>query len=207
MPYDPKASIENQVKTSIASSLKNLRTTDGTAYIDCLVLHSPLSTLEDTLLAWKVLEAYVPHTIRTLGISNLTLPLLESLWKDTATKIKPAVVQIRFYPKTGFEVPLRKFCRANDIIFQSFWTLTANPGLLTSQPVKALALGAQISEPVALYRLVLGLANTVILDGTTNETTMREDLEGIRRTETFIEENPDQWTENLAEFKRLIREQ
>ena len=40
LPYDPKASIPEQVRQSIATSLKNLRT----EYIDSVVLHSPLRT-------------------------------------------------------------------------------------------------------------------------------------------------------------------
>ncbi len=42
MPYDPEASVTEQVKSSVATSLKNL----GVSYIDSLVLHSPLETKE-----------------------------------------------------------------------------------------------------------------------------------------------------------------
>ena len=204
LPYDPSASIENQVKTSLASSLKNLQTTDGTQYLDCLMFHSPLSTLNDTLTAWKVCEEYVPHKIRNLGISNLNLAFLEPLWE--AVKTKPAVVQIRFYRATRFEVPLRRFCRANEIVFQSYWTLTANPALLKSNPIQILATDAKVSREIALYSLVLGLEHTVILDGTTKESTMREDLEGIRATQIFAKEHSERWAQILKEFKGLIGE-
>ena len=40
LPYDPRASLVEQVQQSFATSLKNLRTN----YVDSLVLHSPLST-------------------------------------------------------------------------------------------------------------------------------------------------------------------
>jgi diketogulonate reductase-like aldo/keto reductase len=40
-PYDPKAPLETQVAQSIATSLKNLQTD----YLDCVLLHSPMSTM------------------------------------------------------------------------------------------------------------------------------------------------------------------
>ncbi|KAI9873036.1 MAG: hypothetical protein M1830_000905, partial [Pleopsidium flavum] len=104
LPYDPNSPIPTQVKASIASSLHNLRCPDNTnqdPYIDCLVMHSPLPTLSQTLEAWTTLEQFVPHKIHHLGISNIQLPLLEALY-DAAT-IKPSVVQNRFYPATRFD--------------------------------------------------------------------------------------------------------
>ena len=58
-------------------------------YLDCLVLHSPLPTMAQILEAWQTAETYVPHKIRFLGISNVTLGILEQLY-DSA-KIKPAI--------------------------------------------------------------------------------------------------------------------
>lgn len=42
LPYDPKASITEQVNQSFRRSLENL----GVEYIDSVVLHSPLRTRE-----------------------------------------------------------------------------------------------------------------------------------------------------------------
>jgi len=85
----------------------------------------------------ETLEEYVPHPIRNLDISNVNLPTFTSLWD--AVRIKPAVVQNRFYPVTGYDVALRKFCAEKRIVYQSFWTLTANLGLLSSQLVRRLS--------------------------------------------------------------------
>ncbi|KAH1370456.1 hypothetical protein KXX63_000173 [Aspergillus fumigatus] len=136
MPYDPRTSVTDQVHASVKSSLHNLCAPDASssvedAYIDTFLLHSPLSTMAETMEAWLTLESYVPHRIRNLGISNCTLPILKELYARAT--VKPAVVQNRFYPDTRFDVPLRTFCGAHDIIYQSFWTLTANPGLLRSE--------------------------------------------------------------------------
>jgi hypothetical protein len=53
VPFDPASSIPDQVAQSFAVSLANLRTT----YVDSLVLHSPFEDHEDTMLAWRAMEA------------------------------------------------------------------------------------------------------------------------------------------------------
>ncbi|KAE9372170.1 Aldo/keto reductase [Stipitochalara longipes BDJ] len=211
MPYGASQPLEQQIHTSIASSLKNLTFQgSGEPYIDCLVLHSPLRTIEETLQAWKVFESYVPTKIRTLGISNTTLDILQDIC--AAATIKPSVVQNRFYPATQWDVPLRSFCRGEGIVFQTFWTLTGNPGLLKSKVVKEMAealKSANIADEkaVALYSLVLGLEGTSVLNGTTNEERMAGDLDGLRAVGTMIEgEWKKQWEEWLEEFKGLIGE-
>src|ERR1700761_3283637 len=55
MPFDPKSSLTEQVNASILSSLKNFSFAEhaaegeGAPYVDTLVLHSPLPTLNETL--------------------------------------------------------------------------------------------------------------------------------------------------------------
>jgi diketogulonate reductase-like aldo/keto reductase len=211
MPYDASQPLEQQIHASIASSLRNL-TFPGSEdpYIDCLVLHSPLRTMEETVQAWKVFESYVPSKIHTLGISNTTLDVLQALCKEG--DIKPSVVQNRFYPANDWEVPLRGFCKGEGIVFQSFWTLTANPGLMNSKVVKEMAevlkeAGIRDEKDVALYSLVLGLDGTSVLNGTTNEEHMAGDLEGLKTVGTMIEgEWKEKWEEWLEEFKDFIGE-
>lgn len=211
MPYDASQPLDQQIRTSIASSLKNLTFPEsGEPYIDCLVLHSPLQTIEETLQAWKVFESYVPTKIRTLGISNTTLDVLQAVVKNG--NVKPSVVQNRFYPATQWDVPLRGFCREEGIVFQTFWTLTGNPGLFKSKVVKEMAgalkeEGVGVEKAIALYALVLGLEGTSVLNGTTNEERMKGDLEGLRTVGTMIEGVwKEKWEEWLEEFKILIGE-
>ncbi|KAJ9221661.1 NADP-dependent oxidoreductase domain-containing protein [Paecilomyces variotii] len=211
MPYDPTSSITDQVHASIRSSLHNLRIReevdeDDQAYIDTVLLHSPLPTMTQTLEAWAALETYVPHRIRNLGLSNCTLAVLEELYRSPQVRIKPAVIQNRFYPTTRFDGPLRAFCREHGIIYQSFWTLTANPQLLRSAEVAMLAQEAGISTAAALYCLILGLGHTTVLDGTTNAVHMAEDLAAPKQVERYATERPDAWQKLLASFKTLIRD-
>ncbi|KAL4904412.1 hypothetical protein BDW74DRAFT_168438 [Aspergillus multicolor] len=206
MPYDPNVSVADQVHASVRSSLYNLRSSasPGSAketYLDALVLHSPLPTMAQTIEAWSTLETYVPDRIRHLGISNTTLPVLREL--VSLAKVKPAVVQNRFYGGTQFDVPLRAYCREHEIIYQSFWTLTANPELAQSEPVIFLARDAGVSSAAALYGLVLSLGQTTILNGTTKEEHMEADLAALKSLQLFSSENPNKWHGVVEDFAQL----
>lgn len=170
-----------------------------------MLLHSPLQTIEDTITAWKTLETYVPHKIRNLGISNTTLPILKAL--NDAVSVKPSVVQNRFYPDTKFEVELRAYCRQQEVAFQSFWTLSANPRLAATKPVKTIAEKAGVEKVAAYYALVLGLEGVTVLDGTTTESHMKDDLEGIQKVSSWAEsDGATEWHSALKEFKQSIGE-
>lgn len=83
------------METSVNLSLFNLRPkesegNDDEAYIDCIILHSPLGNLPLTLEAWRAIENFVPHKVLALGVSNISLVILTSLYKSAT--IKPSVV-------------------------------------------------------------------------------------------------------------------
>lgn len=206
LPYDPRAPIAAQVHASIASSLQNLRTSDededADSYLDSLVLHSPLPRLEQTKEAWQVFESYVPGKIRHLGISNTTLPILREL--HAWARVKPAIVQNRFHAATGYEVKLRQFCRENGIIFQSFWTLSANPWLLKAAPVMAMSRKTGVQAPVVLYAFVLGLRGTVVLNGTQNH--MTSDVQELAELSNWSKLHGTEWQSMQQEFNRIIGE-
>lgn len=202
------APLVDKVHQSIQSSLRHFSIKDEeNPYLDSVVMHSPLDTLQDTITAWTTLQTYTPHKIRNLGISNVDLGTLQALCDSSATTIKPAVVQNRFHEGTDFEPDLRAFCRSNNIVFQSFWTLSANPRLVKSPPVREVAQGAGVAVPAAYYSLVMGLEGITVLDGTTNEDHMREDLEGIEKVGLWAEgEGAPNWAAALRAFKTLIAE-
>ncbi|KAF1998480.1 aldo-keto reductase-like protein [Amniculicola lignicola CBS 123094] len=204
MPYHPLDPLETQIHTSVSSSLMNLRSSedpDEISYVDGLLLHSPLPTLEQTLQAWDILEAYVPDKIRSLGISNVTLSVLQAIYENST--VKPSVVQNRFYADTNYDVGLRAFCREHNITYQSFWTLTGNPKLLKSQSVTNLARSVNVSQEIALYALVISL-EIVPLNGTTSSEHMRTDLVGIQKIEEWKAKNELQWESECAAFAKLI---
>ena len=171
IPYDPKAPLTEQVRQSFAVSLRNLRTD----YLDCLVLHSPVPGARQNLEVWQTMESLVDAGgVRQLGISNCyQLEQLQTLC-DSA-RFKPAVVQNRFYADTGYDRGIRAFCRQHGIIYQSFWTLTANPHLLTHRTVRDLASQHDRTPAQILFRY-LTQNDIVPLTGTRSATHMREDL-------------------------------
>eukprot|EP01013_Petalomonas_cantuscygni_P024838 TRINITY_DN46559_c0_g1_i1.p1 TRINITY_DN46559_c0_g1~~TRINITY_DN46559_c0_g1_i1.p1 ORF type:complete len:344 (-),score=42.98 TRINITY_DN46559_c0_g1_i1:171-1202(-) len=171
IPYDPRAPLEEQVRQSVATSLRNLRT----SYVDSLVIHSPLDTVADTLRVWRVLEGFVAEgKIRQLGISNCYSDrFFHALWNQTS--VKPSVLQNRFYPQSGYDVALRQFCREAGVVYQSFWTLTGNPHVLQHRTFNTIAQQHKLLPQQLFFRFVmdLGLAP---LTGTTSAQHMAEDL-------------------------------
>jgi diketogulonate reductase-like aldo/keto reductase len=170
VPYDPNSPLSEQVAQSFAASLHNLQTT----YLDCLVLHSPLASPAQTLEVWRAMESLVPDGVRQLGISNCYgLEELQGLY-DSA-RIKPSVVQNRLYAETRYDRKIRAFCRDRRIIYQSFWTLTANPHVLKHGTVTGLASKYGRTPAQVLFRH-LTQRDVVPLTGTRSEAHMREDL-------------------------------
>ncbi|MGB6449388.1 MAG: aldo/keto reductase [Steroidobacteraceae bacterium] len=172
IPYDPDAPLAEQIAQSCAVSLRNLKTD----YLDCLVLHSPLGTEQQTLRAWQALESLVDAGgVRELGISNCyRLGELESLCR--AARIKPAVLQNRFYADTDYDRGIRAFCVEERIVYQSFWTLSANPQVLGHAVIESLA-SRYVRTPAQILFRYLTQSGVVPLTGTRSEIHMREDLE------------------------------
>lgn len=174
IPYDPKLPLHDQVLQSVSVSLQNLKTD----YIDSLVLHSPLHTLDETLTVWRAMEeAHSRGTVRMLGISNCYDPSFFRRLHERA-QIKPQVLQNRFYADSGYDIELREMCKEHGIAYQSFWTLTANPHLLGAKPFQAIAAKHRVSHEALMYKFVSQLGITP-LNGTTNTAHMRQDIEAM----------------------------
>ena len=172
IPYDASASLPEQVAQSFAASLRNLQT----PYVDSLVLHSPMPDMEQTLEVWRAMEALADNgTARQIGISNCyALKTLRALYE--ASRIKPTVLQNRFYAETDYDVDLRAFCLDHGITYQSFWTLSANPHLLADETLRLLTLKYQRTAAQVLFRY-LTQSGVVPLTGTRSPRHMREDLD------------------------------
>lgn len=173
LPYDPNASKEDQVRQSLATSLENLQTD----YVDSLVMHGPEQNWEDMFKVWNTMEELVDEgKVKQIGISNLYHPpALVHLYEHS--RIKPSVVQNRFYDATGYDVSIRKFCLQHEIEYQTFWTLSSRH--FTTHPVvKSMSKERHVSPETLLYALVMKLGHTP-LDGTKNH--MDEDMELLHR--------------------------
>ena len=185
VPYEKNAPIELQIAQSFETSKNNLQS----EYLDSLLLHSPLSPHALLMKAWNAMEK-IQKTggARQIGISNCyDTKVIRSLYADA--DVKPAVVQNRFYQETGYDADLRHWCSDHGVIYQSFWTLTANPHILASNTVRTIARKYKKTEAQIFFRY-LSLSGIVPLTGTISEQHMREDI-GIFDFELSFEDIND----------------
>ncbi len=171
VPYDKNAPIESQVAQSFETSKKNLKT----QYVDSLILHSPVAPHALLMKAWSAMETIQKAGgARQLGISNCyNTEIMRRLYADA--NVKPAVVQNRFYQETGYDADLRNWCSNHGVIYQSFWTLTANPHILDSNTVRSISRKYKKTKAQIFFRY-LNQSCIVPLTGTCSEKHMREDL-------------------------------
>lgn len=85
---------------------------------------------------------------------------------------------------------------------------------MRSEVVKGLAGGiekigvkAEEADVLALYALVLGLEGVAVLDGTSNVSRMKGDLEGLEKVGRWAEgDGKEAWERSLDGFRMLIGE-
>lgn len=175
IPYNPNALIADQVQQSFSRSTINL----GVDFIDSLVLHSPLENFDETLIAWRSMETIVDRgDVGQIGISNCyDLDFFTGLYEKAT--IKPSILQNRFYKESGYDRELRAFCKDHGILYQSFWTLTANPQILAHQATQSASRKYNKTPEQILFRYLIH--NGVCpLTGTCSEDHMRDDLDIFR---------------------------
>lgn len=172
IPYDPNAPLDIQVAQSFKGSQHNLKS----EYVDSLVLHSPLFPYAHLQKVWGAMEhIHKSGGARQLGISNCyDLELLQKLCRDA--EVKPSVVQNRFYAESGYDKELRKWCNGEGILYQSFWSLTANPHILESREFFALTQKYDKTEAQILYRYLNHIGITPLI-GSTSLQHIKEDLD------------------------------
>jgi len=140
-----------------------------------------MSTFEATLEIWNAMEKlFDSGNVKQIGISNIyDYNLLISLFHNV--RIKPAVIQNRFdYGHNNFDQEIRKFCKKNMIIYQSFWTLTAsNQQMLFITPgYNNIAKFYDLTVEQLFLKFVMNLG-IVPLVGTTNRAHMMDDIKLI----------------------------
>jgi diketogulonate reductase-like aldo/keto reductase len=174
LPYDPAASIAEQVAQSFASSLEHLQT-DA---IDSYVLHGPSQRVglgPADWEAWRAMEEiHAAGKARLLGVSNVSLEQLEAFCRQA--RVRPRFVQSRCFAVTGWDRDLRRFCAANDIVYQGFSLLTANREVLAHPAVTKLGEKYERTAPQIVFRFALDVG-MLPLTGTSDPVHMRADLD------------------------------
>ena len=182
MPYLESDEIEVQIEKSFQTSKRNLKTD----FINSYVLHSLVYPGTMLQRVWqKMEEFYDKKEVGQLGISNCyDLDVLIYLY--TNARIKPSIIQNRFYAQSGYDKEIRAFCKENAITYESFWSLTANPNILSNEVLENLANKYERGVAEIFYRF-LNHINIVALNGTTSKKHMIEDLK-ISEFELLAEE-------------------
>jgi diketogulonate reductase-like aldo/keto reductase len=173
LPYDPAASLAEQVEQSFASSLEHLHTD----YIDSYVLHGP--AIRECIThgdkeVWESMESLCQRKFtRHLGLSNVSLGQLELFFEFA--KIKPKFVQNRCFAAERWDREVRRFCREHKIIYQGFSLLTANPQAVSSQLTKSLARKYNTGTEQIIFRFAQQIGMCP-LTGTSRIAHMKADL-------------------------------
>lgn len=174
LPYDPAASIAEQVEQSFASSLSHL----GVETIDSYLLHGPSTRTglaREDWDAWRAMEAiHASGRTRMLGISNATAEQLRILC--TGARVKPRFAQNRCYASRGWDREVRSFCTANGIVYQGFSLLTANRSALIHPDLIRIAARHGCGTGPLVFRFALAIG-MIPLTGTTSVEHMRADLD------------------------------
>ncbi len=174
LPYDPKASITEQVPMSFASSLEHL----GVETIDSYLLHGPSQRLGLSSMdweAWRAMETiHDGGRVRFLGVSNVTREQLDRLCQSA--RVRPTFVQNRCYAERGWDREVRELCMANQIAYQGFSLLTANRSTLADPEMKRIAKRHQRTMNQIVFRFALDV-QMMLLTGTTDAKHMQEDLD------------------------------
>jgi len=173
LPYDPNDKISTQVISSFESTLKNL----NTDYIDSYLLHGPSASNFVSDSDWEVWETfenlYKAGKAKMLGVSNVTVHQVKELVEKA--KIKPVFVQNRCFANQGWDKPVREYCLSNQIIYQGFSLLTANPQVVKSPSVSTIAAKLRVTPQQVVFRFAKQIG-ILALTGTTSELHMKEDL-------------------------------
>jgi diketogulonate reductase-like aldo/keto reductase len=174
LPYDPGASIGDQVRQSFASSLEHF----DVETLDSLVLHGP--SQRDGLgaqdhEAWRAMEG-IHHDgrVKLLGASNVTAQQVIDLVALSTVPI--AFVQNRCYAERQWDRAVRTVCDEHGIIYQGFSLLTANKHVLANLQVIAIAKrhGKTPSQVVFRFAQQIGM---LPLTGTSDPAHMQQDLD------------------------------
>uniref|UniRef100_A0A914ID83 NADP-dependent oxidoreductase domain-containing protein n=1 Tax=Globodera rostochiensis TaxID=31243 RepID=A0A914ID83_GLORO len=162
VPYDRQASLPDQVRQSMARSLANLRID----FVDSLVLHGPMRTLDENRLVWRTFEElHAAGKTKRIGLSNCyDLRLLRTLYDEA--HIRPAVLQNRFHAETGYDRDIRDFVHRTALCTSHFGHCTV---------IRDIAKKRGITPEQLFYRFTIDIGITP-LSGTTNTAHMAHDV-------------------------------
>ena len=173
LPYDPTASITDQIEQSFESSLEHL----GVNYLDSYILHGPsrgTGLHANDWDAWSAMEQLLEAgRVRTIGISNVSFDQLKMLLAKC--RIAPKYVQNRCYATQAWGRDVRELCRKHGMFYQAFSLLTANAKILSHPSLIEIAAKHQRQVTQVVFRFAIDVG-MIPLTGTSQPEHMRTDL-------------------------------
>jgi diketogulonate reductase-like aldo/keto reductase len=126
-----------------------------------------------------VFESFVASgRVKQIGISNCYDPdFFKYLFEQS--KVKPSVLQNRFYEASGYDRELRDFCNDQGVYYQCFWTVNANPHIWQDPYLVELAEKLNKSALQVYFRALI-YDNIHPLFGTTNNGHMEEVMDLLK---------------------------
>ena len=181
LPYDPAASITEQVRQSWQSSEEHL------GRIDSYLLHGP-SRREglgpEDLEAWRAIaKLQEDGEVSYLGVSNVSAEQLEEFCRVGPA---PNFVQNRCYARLGWDAQVRTVCSKWGVVYKAFSLLKANITELEDPRVARIAQKRAWTGPQLIFRFALE-KGWLPLTGTTNPEHMVEDLAVLEKSLTVEE--------------------
>lgn len=189
LPYNASDNHKTQVRQSFLSSLKHLQID----YIDSYVLHGPSDSAgisEEDWEVWREMETlHSEGKTKCLGVSNMHIEQLKTLFEGA--KVKPTYVQNRCFAQQGWDKTIREFCKENNMIYQGFSLLTANPFVIPHVKKIADKYNKTSAQIIFKFSSQIGM---LPLTGTTNKTHMKEALD----LDFTLDEEEVLFIENIA---------
>jgi 2,5-diketo-D-gluconate reductase A len=127
----------------------------GSDYVDLFLIHWPLPTVRDFVVAWKALEeVHREGRARAIGVSNFQQAHLQRLFDET--DVVPAVNQIEAHPYLVQE-PLRRFGEGHGIATEA-WSPIARGKVLDDPVIGGIAeeVGRTPAQVVLRWHIQLG---------------------------------------------------
>lgn len=169
-PYGKKIPFPDKVFQSVENSLSLLQT----SYLDLYLLHYPATNLVDTMLYWKAMEELVDKGIvKQIGLGNAPhIGYVRYMYANA--RIKPTVIQNRYYDINQFDDAIIQFCHENKMKYESIWTISANRHVIDGDAVTAIATKYKKTPEQVFYHFIEVLGIIPLTDNVQSSDEMKQ---------------------------------
>ena len=129
-------------------------------WVDLYLIHWPNPRIDKYVDSWRAMIKLLEHgVVRSIGVSNFTVPMLERLTEETG--VVPVVNQVELHPYFP-QAELRAFHAANGIRTESWSPLAKRSELLTEPVIEQLATGLGVTPAQLVLRWHIELGSVPI---------------------------------------------